>query len=260
MPLHDAYARLTPVEIAFPDAERLSALASSAAEEAAARGVDAALPDVFASLACVGAFLAELHADDAARVALLEYGLLTFHAMRFHEAGRPLFLLEATAARALVTDAPPAEPTTPARAGYLQLPQHLFWVGAEAGEVPESVDGMFWTVSGDDHLHVMPITGLRPDRPGFGMLTVPEGPLAHAARWMRDSARADGNDYASTVPGAEIAGLYSIETAGEIFKLVARFFGHLVDHPGTREEPKPLGTGSGPAPSSLPYVRVRAAV
>jgi hypothetical protein len=255
MPLHDAYARLTPYEIAFPDPRRLSNLAAAAAAEATARGVDASALDAFVSLSAVGAFLTELHGDEASRVATLEYAALTFHATRFHEEGCPLFLLETTAARELVAGAPSTEPTPPVGAGYLQLPQHLFWTAGGTGVAPESIDGMFWTVSSDDHLHMMPITGIRPDRPGFGTLAVPQAPLRHAEAWMHVSVREATEDFSSTMPGGEIDGLFAIERAGEVLKLVARFFGHVRERMGSREVPSERSRG-GIVPSALPYLRV----
>lgn len=257
MSLHDAYARLTPYEIALPDEARMAALASAVSHEAAARGADPTLPEAFVSLDAVGAFLVELHGEDAPRVALLEYGALTYHALRFQAEGRPLYLLGTEEARRLVDGAPDAHPSVPARAGYLQLPQHLFWTGGETGP-PESIDGMFWSVSSDDHLHVMPITGLRPDRAGFGMLAVPGAPLGHAQGWLSTPMRDDSEDYSSTMPGAAIDRLYAIETAGEVLKLLARFFARVAEGRGGRAAPAPAVAGGtrGPAPSSLPYLRV----
>jgi hypothetical protein len=166
-----------------------------------------------------------------------------------------LYLLGTAAARRLVEGAPDAHPSVPERAGYLQLPQHLFWTGGESGP-PESIDGMFWSVSSDDHLHVMPITGLRPDRAGFGMLAVPAAPLGHVPGWLCTAMRDGSADYSSTMPGAAIDGLYAIETAGEMLKLLARFFARVSESRGSREAPTAAEGARGPAPSSMPYVRV----
>jgi hypothetical protein len=255
MPLHDAYARITPYEVAFPDPTRLDALAAAIDEEASRGSVDPAELDAFLSLGAVGDFLAEIHGPEVPRVALLEHGTLVFHALRFRRAGPPVFLVSAPAARGLVEAAPTAAPEPPAHAGYLQLPQHLFWVSVE-GSAPESVDGAFWTVAAGERLHVLPVTGMRPDRPGFGTLAVPDAPLAHAAQWLHATVREDGEDYASELPGAQLDRLYAIRSVGEILKLMARFFAHVAARPGAPGHPPGAVVAGAPRPSALPFVRV----
>jgi hypothetical protein len=255
MPLHDEYARVTPYEVAFPHPTRLDALATAVDEEASRSSIDPAELDTFLSLGAVGDFLTELHGDEVPRVALLEHGTLVFHALRFRRAGTPIFLLSTPAARRLVDGAPAAAPEPPAHAGYLQLPQHLFWVSAE-GSAPESVDGMFWTVAPGEQLHVLPVTGMRPDRPGFGTLAVPDAPLAHAAEWLHATLREGGNDYESDLPGAQLDHLYAIRSVGEILKLMARFFAYVAGRPPTAgRAPAEAPTGA-PRPSVIPFMRI----
>lgn len=259
MSLHDAYARTTPFEIAFPDHARVHALSDAVLEEAPRRGVDPSELDGFLALASVGELLDELHADqgqgDVSRVALLEYGTLAFHAVHFVRAGLPLFLLTTPLARRLVDEVPRGAPEPPASAGYLQLPQHLFWTRPE-GVAPESLDGAFWSLSEGGRLYVLPITGVRPDRPGFGTLSVPDAPLAHARAWLRATGRASGTDYQSDLPGAQLDRLYAIESAGEILKLMARFFAHVAAHPGTAARAPDELPANAPRPSALPFTRV----
>ena len=259
MSLHDDYTRITPFEVAFPDRARLEALAATAAEEASSRGADATVLDEFVGLASVGAYLGELHGKDEPRVALLDYGRLVFQAVRFVAAGCPVFLLEAGAARRLVAAAPAGEPVLLAPAGYVQLPQHLFWTGAGADGAPESLDGMFWTATRAGTLHVLAIAGMRPDRPGFGTLTLPDAPLEHAREWMHASVRESGRDYASSLPGAALDELYGIEAAGELLKLLARFFAYAATTPVALEKRPPTRAATGPRPSALPYTRVKLA-
>jgi hypothetical protein len=117
---------------------------------------------------------------------------------------------------------------------------------------------MFWTASSEGRLSVLPIVGLRPDRPGFGALSLPDAPLTHAERWMHATIRDGGGDYASALPGADLDGLYAIESAGEVLKLLARFFAHAGAVPSAHETPDRAGVGTtaGPRPSALPYTRV----
>jgi len=256
MSLHDEYARVTPFEIAFPDRARLDELVVSVSAEAERLGVDATDPDAFGALPVVGSFLAEHHGDEVPRVALIQHGVLLFHAVHFARAEYPLYLLDTAAARWIVRAAPETRPVPPSHAGYVQLPQHLFWTETQDAQAPESIDGAFWTVSSGGRLHSLPIVGLRPDRPGFGALTVPDAPLTHAADWMHAGMRENGADYSSRLPGADLDDLYAIENAGEVLKLVARFFALVTAAPGTRSVP-PSAPAGGPRPSSLSCTRVR---
>lgn len=256
MSLHDEYARLTPFEIAFPDRARFDALVDSVAAEAARRGADPTLLDVFAALEPVGSFLVELHGEDVPRVDLLEHAALAYHAVHFVRAGCPLFLLETAAARDVVTGAPSGRPVPPADSGYLQLPQHLFWTGGAADATPESVDGIFWTVTSESRLHLLPIVGLRPDRAGFGALSLPDAPLAHAEQWMHAVVRERGPDYASGLPGADLDALYAFEAAGEVLKLLARTFAYVDERPSALRTGVPASGPGAPQPSVLRYTRV----
>jgi len=260
MSLHDEYARITPFEIAFPDLDRFDALVAAVAEEATRRRVDATDLEAFGALTSVGRFLSELHGEDVPRVELLEHGVLLFHAVHFARAGHPLYLLEATVARLLVREVPGYTPSPPSLAGYLQLPRHLFWAGASRGGAPESLDGLFWTLAEDGRIHVLPIMGVRPDRAGFGALSLPDAPLAHARHWLDVRVRDAEADFSSRFPGAELDGLYAVESAGEVLKLLARFFAHVSGAGTALEAPRAVGEGSGPRPSSLPFARVRRVV
>jgi hypothetical protein len=75
---------------------------------------------------------------------------------------------------------------------------------------------------------------------------------------MRARAREKGDDYLSTLPGAQLDGLYAVETAGELLKLLARFFAYVQAAPSMLERVSPsTGSALGPRPSALPFVRVR---
>ena len=242
MALHDRYARRTPFELAFPDRERARRLAEEAHAEAEARGVDPRHPQMFATLASVGGYLTELRDPDAPPEAVHQYAALAFHGVSFVRAGHPLYLLATDAARSLVAEAPAGDPRPPTPAGYLQLPQHLFWVEGDAeGEVPESLDGLFWTVARDDMLHTLLVTGVRPDRPGVGVIHVPEAPLADAPEWLGADVRPEGAgaDFESAIPGSDMDALYGVRTAGEPLKLLARFFSALAAEPGRAERRDP---------------------
>jgi hypothetical protein len=262
MSLHDAYARLTPFEVAFPDEAALRELLAAVTAEARERGLDATELESFMLLAAGGDFVRGLRAADAPPETLLPFSALLFHALHFLRADRPLFLLDAGAVRRLVVDPPQGAPVPPAPAGYLQLPQHLVWMGGGDGGQPESLDGLFWAVSGGGRLLVLAITGLRPDRPGFGTVALPAAPLADAASWLDAQVRRDGHDFGTTLPGGEIDALIGVEVAGELLKLVARFFAHASAAEATPTVPRVsqrapgAGGPEGPRASALPYTRV----
>ncbi len=256
MSLHDDYARMTPFELAFPDRERLQALSDALVEQ----GVDASAPGAFLSAPSVVAFVRGLAGPEAPSAAVHHFGMLTFHAVHFLRAGCPLYLLEAPVARELVATAPQGAPDLPSRAGYLQLPQHLFWADGLEEDAPESLDGAFWTASDSGDLHVLTVSGLRPDRPGFAALALPEAPLADAPLWMSAQVRDSQEDYRSSLPGADLDRLYAVETAGELLKLIARFFAYAAASPDSLAPGTPSkDEAASPRPSGLPYTLVRRA-
>lgn len=288
MSLHDAYARTTPFEIAFPDEGALERLTTEVLEEASARGLDPSHLGAFVTLGAVAEFVHALRPEqDPSGAALHPYGALVFHALHFQRAGRPVYLLETAVARELVEDVPGGEPRVPTTAGYLQLPQHLFWMDGWGDGAPESVDGLFWSASESDVLHVLPVAGVLPERPGFRALPLPEAPMDDAPGWLEAQMRQGGDDFASSLPGHDLDRLYAVETAGEVLKLLGRFFAYLDAGAGAAEprggaaagsrqggeaegraptsgarsdesrEPSGGRPGRGPRPSRLPFTRVR---
>ncbi|MDZ7779084.1 MAG: hypothetical protein U5R14_03980 [Gemmatimonadota bacterium] len=262
MALHDTYARRTPFEIAFPDPSRAQTLADQVFEEAQARSVDPHHPQMFATLGAVGGFVEELRDPDAPPEAAHQYAALAFHGVHFVRASRPLYLLDTEALRHLVDQDPGGDPDPPSGAGYLQLPQHLVWIEAEGaeGDAPESLDGVFWTTTPAGMLHALLVTGLRPDRPGVGVIPVPEAPLSDAPTWGTTNVRTDGEgeDFDSSIPGADLDRLYGIRAAGEPLKLLARFFAYVAVTPeaGGAEQPPEEAEPGEPLPSALPYTRI----
>jgi hypothetical protein len=257
MSLHDAYARLTPFEIAFPDPEVIERLVRDVDEEASSRGVDPSLVGVFLTLGSVDDFVRALQPPGASSSAMAQYGALVFHAVRFVLAGQPVYLVDTPTVRRMVEAAPAGAPEPPTPAGYVQLPQHLVWMdGGDAG-APESVDGIFWASTADGTLHTLPVTGVLPDGPGFRALPLPEAPLADADVWMNVDMRESGADFSSRLPGHELDGLYAVRTAGEVLKLLTRFFAHVAASPGIGEARLPAAPQeTSPRPSALPYTRV----
>jgi hypothetical protein len=118
----------------------------------------------------------------------------------------------------------------PSDSGYVVLPANRFWTRPQGTEAPaEALDGIGWVLrrGAPDALAVMAIGGVIPGRPGFSVLPIPPVPARDAPGWIRDPARPPelGEDFAPNLPGAELSGLYGVETAGEILKLLARSIG-----------------------------------
>lgn len=244
MAIHDGYPRVTPYELLLPEGEFGDKWFPRIQAESEERGVPINDPQAFALLAEVGAVLRMIRGEEEDPQSIHQTGILLFHAYHFWKEGLPFFLLRTEAARYLVNTGPTAgswEAALPGPAGYLQLPQHLFWVGGEEG-VAESVDGFFWSAPDNENLSVLIIMGLRKDRPGYAVVPLPTLPLSAAGEWAGTKVRTDGVDFKSSLPGAEQDHLYSIEAGAEAVKLAMRLFWYLDSFPGSV-------TGAGEKPS-----------
>ncbi|MGW8268791.1 MAG: hypothetical protein ACWGSQ_20665, partial [Longimicrobiales bacterium] len=161
---------------------------------------------------------------------------------------------------------------------------HLVWAPSATEEQPESLDGIFWAAPDGENVTLLIVMGIRRDRPGLAVVPLPTLPLGAAAHWASMTARPEGEDFSSSLPGAELEGLYAIQAGGEAVKLAMRVFWYLDVFPGRvaagvvhEEAPQPAegeggsqgeirarepgvgtdpGVASGPRPSRLPYRRV----
>ena len=260
MPIHDAYARKTPFELLLPGAgfadERFPAIKAEADE----RGVDLGDPARFALLGEAGAVLRTIRGEEEDAVLIQQHGLLLFQAFHFWQEGYPLFLAEVPVVRFLVGSGPGEEgwsPSLPGRAGYIQLPQHLFWTAGDGEGPPESLDGFFWSSTDEENVTLLITMGLRKDRPGFGVVPLPTLPISAAGQWASMPVRDQGEDFQSFLPGAELENLYALEAGAEALKLAMLFFWYLDVHPGCVAKGV-LGEGEheDPDPSGLGYRRI----
>lgn len=262
MPFHDEYARVTPFELVFPDREAADALVADILLEADNLRADVQDWGAFSMLASVAGFLQRLREADAPPEAFMDYGALVYHAYHFLEAGTPVLVVGTHVARYLVDGGPEVDRVVmPTKAGYAQLPRHLFWIQGEADSGPaEAADGFFWFLGDDGMLRLLLAVGMRDGRPGLGVVRMPDAPFADAAAWLHADVRSEGRDFATTLPGGELEGLYSFTTAGEVLKLAARLFaymGHVSDAVGDVAEVAPAdGAEGSPTPSALPFRRV----
>lgn len=262
MPIHDEYARVTPMELSFPTPEAGAERFEAVAREAEARRVDETDPAVFVLLMEVGRAMRELRVPESDQ-GTAQHGALLYHLYHCWKAGNPLYAVDTGLVRLFAesTHWTPGRSTPPDPAAYVQLPQHLFWARPDEDAAPESVDGFFWTLSGK-RISFLVTMGLRPDRPGFSVAALDPIPLEDAAQWVDADMRSAGGDFMSTLPGADLERLYEIRTAGEVLKLGGRLLLHLESAAtGGRSsvpggEKAASGGGRGPRSSELPYTRL----
>jgi hypothetical protein len=268
MPIHDAYARITPFELILPDAGFAEQRFPRVEEEAEKRAVELSDPGSFALLSEVGLLLREIRGEGEEPQLIHQHGALLFHSYHFWKVGHPLFLIDTQVVRYL-TESGPKEglwtPSLPSRAGYVQLPQHLIWARGGEGASPESLDGFFWSAPSDETFSLLVVLGLRRDRPGLTVVPLPIIPLPAAAPWASMQVREEGVDFSSNLPGAELEGLYSLEAGAEVLKLAMRVFWYLDSSSrslsgGDPAESVPAESAEsgpeGPKASALPFRRV----
>jgi hypothetical protein len=269
-----AGARLTPYELALPAEEFEARIFPAVAAEARARSLDPALREHFHFLGEAAKALDLLAPEGAPAAVREQLRSFLYHAFNFWAGGRRLLCLEPALVRYLVESGPALsgwEPEIPGGACYLQLPANLFWAAVEAEAQAEPVDGIFVTAGakpgsgslGPQAIHALLVLGMRRERGGFSVVEVeaqggPEGERS----WLDAPARAEGLDFASTLPGGEMAGLYSLLTSAEVLKLVFRALRHVADHPEAVAARAAVERGEvdGPVaapPSSLPWSSVR---
>ena len=267
MSVHDAYARLTPYELLLPDPEFPERCFGAIAGEAEERGIDPGNPAAFVMLGAVGGALAELREEDATPESAHDHAGILFFAYHFWRAGGTVALARRGTVRELLEEgrgeAGDGEADGAAdlagRAGYVQLPLHLVWIESPDAP-PESMDGFFWFGDGRAALHLAVVAGMRRDRPGFAVVTVPPQPLAALPGWASGPARESGGDFSISLPGADLDGLVGVRTPAEIFKLAALLLGRLprerteaaAPTARTTRADAPRPDDSSPPPTTLP--------
>ena len=259
MPVHDAFARITPYELSFPDLELARTHFAAISREADERRTDVRDPEAFVMLAASGQALREIRGPEDDPALIRQYGILLYHAFHFCRQGEPLYLVLGPALRQVLGRDPDTEGWIPALdppAGYAQLPQHLVWVRAAEEAPPESLDGFFWTRSGADRFALLLALGMRSDRPGLSVVPLADLPLSEAGEWACLAMREERADFSSSLPGSELERLYELRSTGEALKLAARVLWRL-ERGASPATPTPVERSTaGPRASTLPYRRV----
>ncbi len=271
MRIHDRHARVTPYELALPGRAFADRRFERIREEAERGGVDPWDPGAFSMLDQVRRLIADIRVEDETNVPFVQYGVILFHAFHFWSGGHHLYLLGSEAAHRVTRARAPATPpnpvlVAPSPTGYLQLPRYLFWARPETDGPAEALDGFFWVLTPAHRLHLLVASGMRADRPGLGVMPVPEIAGEEACRWADATVRERGDDFASTLPGGEE--LCSVETLGEVVKLAGRIFLQLDRGMLRAGEPtrgadagsaaptggdEPAASGHAPRASTLPW-------
>jgi hypothetical protein len=265
MPIHDAYARVTPFELTLPSRGFADERFPLIEKEAETRGLAVSDPGTFALLSEAGLVLREIRGEEESPQLIRQHGALLFHCFHFWRLDRPLFFLDTEVVRYVVASGPEEgewAPRLPASAGYVQLPQYLMWAPGGENAVPESLDGFFWSYPSEEAFSVLVVMGLRRDRPGITVVSLPTLPLSAAGPWVSVNVRPEGSDFSSSLPGAEMDGLYSLEAGAEALKLAMRVFWYVDSRPGSLSQADPPGGDADPKPTAdpepttLPYCRV----
>ncbi len=248
--------RITPYEKVF-GAERFAQSDFPAiAEEARRSGRRTERVEEFGLLPRVGILLQELAAPEAGAAALEFYLAALFHAFHFWRAGCPVYAFEESVIRLLVEAELNLEgwvPRAPHEAAYLELPHGLFWLSVAEDAPPEPAEGIFTRLDRGEQAEIagavdlLLVLGMRLDRPGFSAV-----PLQAELEEPQD----EGGEslFRSEIPGAEAAGLYSLQRPAELLLLIRRALWYL-DRFGEASE-RVEGGGGAEGATGLAYYRV----
>ena len=189
--------------------------------EAEERKVELGDPGRFALLSEAGAVLRTIRGEEDAPQAHPATWVPPFPSLPFLAGGPPPVSGRSPVVRFLVGSGPGEEdwtPSLPGRAGYIQLPQHLFWIAGGGEGPPESLDGFFWSLRTE---RTSPFSSPWDcGRTGPGSVSFPFRPCPFQRRGMGQHARQDqGKDFKSFLPGAELENLYALEAGAEALKL-----------------------------------------
>lgn len=253
--------RYTPYEMIFGVELLADQEFRAIAEEASRRGIMPSRRDHFAGYERVGTLLRRLVPDTLEPAALESYLDILFHSYHFWNAGCPLYAFEAEVARDLIATPPNLEGwgiQAPHPSLYIELPRSLFWAAVTEGEPPEPVEGLFVRLGPDQppaEFDLLMALGMRPERPGFS--------VAALTATLEDTlASEESGAFRSDIPGADLAGIYSLQRPFEALLLVLRLLWYL-DVYRDATEAVPGAGGEAPqafgydAPTTLDHYRVR---
>ena len=251
--------RRTPYELVFGQSGIEEQEFPAIIAEAEASGVADSRRDQFARMSSVGSLLGRLLPEDVDPASLDDYLDILFHCYHFWQAGRPLYVIEPELVRSLIESRPDLRDWSPEgdrRTAYFQFPRNQFWAAVTEGQPPEPADGMFVRVGNGESTEVRLLTvlGMRPGRAGFSVATL-----------VTDVERAREIDepgaFRSDIPGADLAGIYSLQRSSEAATLGLRLLWYLGSYPEAIEKVRGQHDASEDldyeSPTTLDHYRVR---
>jgi hypothetical protein len=238
--------RQQPYSLAFAD-PRFEGEAFPLIEEEAERiPIRTSDPEQFLQMRGVAPVLRDVLITEQ-QTAVEQFGPLLFQAYHFWRFGKQVFAPTEPVLRSLLGELPAIgtwELVPPAPAGYLQLPANLLWARVADAAPAEAIDGVFWTMVGENDAAVPPfprldllvVLGLIARRPGFSIaelsIELPGEPQGH---WGDAQARESGTDFTNILPGGELKNYLGLETSGEVLKLISRCFWYVAQNPTALE-------------------------
>jgi hypothetical protein len=226
--------RITPYEIAFGEERYPEQDFPALADESGRRGVSTWRYDHFTLLERVAALLEQVLPENAEPAAVDQYVRVLYHGYHFWSDGCPFYAFEAPVLRSLIEVPPDLHEWSfraPEPSLYVELPKNLFWAQVTESGPPEPVEGMFVAREADSpaaEADILVVLGLRSDRPGFSVAGLRLDP--GQARQLDEHAQ-----FQSEIPGAEQAGLYSVQRYSEAAALALRTLWYVDAYPASCE-------------------------
>lgn len=226
--------RRTPYEMLFGGGRLAESRFGAIRDEAREAGVDTARRDRFAQLHAVSELLRDLVPEGAEPTSLDRYLGIVHHCFLFWQGGCRYYAFDQAAVRSITSDAPDLtdwSPRTDHPALYIEMPENLCWAAVVEGEPPEPVEGMFVSprigrLSGA--VDILMVLGIRPNRPGFSITEL-------TANLEMASVIAEPDAFASEIPGAYLADLYSLQRPGQVALLLSRMLWYIETYPEASE-------------------------
>lgn len=225
--------RVTPYELVFEQYGIAEQEFPAIAREAQASGVKDSRREQFAHMSSVSALVQGLLPEELDPATIDAYVDILFHCYHFWRAGCPLYVVPADLARALVESPPDVRGWSVgdrSTTAYFELPRNQFWAAVTEGGPPEPVDGLFLQLEAESRVvRVLTVLGMRPDRPGFSV-------AALRADIERSPEVVGADAFRSDIPGADLAGIYSLQRASEAAALGLRLLWYVGTYPEALEE------------------------
>jgi hypothetical protein len=205
-------SRITPFDLAFPDAAKSIFPAIHQALEAARQ--DPRDRDAFLMIREVITLVRDLRPDEGLGEGIDQLAALIHHAYLFWATGQRIIEIPADKLPALLgSEGSVALADDDLQPSYVQLPLRRVWAEVVPGEPPEPLDGCFIHQADASNLRVLGVFGIHPDRPGFSVVEVTGPRPLNLARRDRSAL------FSPVLSGGARAGLFSVSGGEELLEL-----------------------------------------